>query len=293
MKNNIVVFLATYQRYDSTLPLCLMSILNQSLKPDRVMLVDDNIEKRFYEHKILRNLIYLFKKKGIEFDIYHGPGKGLTHAFEVGMEKVKKGWVLKIDDDNVLEYDALEIFEKNINEKVGAMSGIILDKKTSKFSDSNIEEKLVSEDGFCNKIEDIYSVLNIQMLPIQSAVTKKVEHLYSNYFFRRDLIDDEMIDSVKKLTPSCYREDTIMTHQIFRKGYELLVIPAVKIHHLNSEENLGDRYWGKEHSDKNEDYFVEKLMEWGVVPEKMKIMEDDEKKYVIKNGQMYLVRKKQ
>lgn len=292
MNNNITVFLSTYQRYDTTLPLCLMSILNQSLKPNRIILVDDNKEKKIYDFKILKNLFYLFKQKNIQLDIYYGPSKGLTYAFELGMSKINEGWVLKIDDDNVLEYNALELFKSNINENVGAMSGIILDKLTTKFSDSSFEAKIVSDDGCCNKIQDIYSVLNIQMLPIQSEKIKKAEHLYSNYFFKRELVDQNMIESVKKLSPSCYREDTIMTHQIFRKGFELLVIPSIKIYHLNSDEKNGDRHWGDVYVEKNENIFIEKLKEWEVVPQKMEILEDYEKKYVVKDGQMYLISKK-
>lgn len=289
MKNNITIFLATYQRYETSLPLCLMSILNQSLKPDRVVLVDDNKEKKIYNYKILKNIIYLFKEKKIDLDIYYGPNKGLTHAFSLALNYINDGWVLKIDDDNVLEYNVLELFEKHISDNVGAMSGVFLDKKTSKFSNTSLEQTLISNNGYYNSIDDIYSVLNIQMLPVQSEDIKKVQHLYSNYFFRRDIIDENILESVRRLSPSCYREDTILTHQIFRKGYDLLVIPKAKIFHLNSDDKTGDRHWTGSYVDNNEDYFIEKLKEWNVVPQKMEIIDDGKKKYVLKNGQKFLV----
>ena len=55
MKNKVTILIPTYNRYETTLPLSLMSAINQSQKPDRIVLVDDSPIKRFYEYDILKN----------------------------------------------------------------------------------------------------------------------------------------------------------------------------------------------------------------------------------------------
>lgn len=275
MTPKITVILATCDRYLSTLPLCLLSIINQTRIPDKVIIIDDNKEKKFYDFEILKQILVLFKLKGIEFDYLHGEGKGLVPALEIGLKQVTEGWVLKTDDDNVLNPDVLEIFENNINDDIGAMSGIIIDKECLQREDYQIEDSY-------NKIENIYSDFNIQMIGNQTDDIKYVEHLYSNYFFKIDISEPHP----SNLYPSSHREETIFTYEIFRKGYKLIVIPQVKIYHLNKNKQDGNRKYAVY---KNEMIFIEKLKEWGITPNKLEIKEDDKMFYHEKNGVKYLV----
>jgi glycosyltransferase involved in cell wall biosynthesis len=283
--NKITILLATYERYEKTLPLCLMSILNQSRKPDRVVLIDDSKVKKFFENEVLRNIIELFELKGIKFDYYLGESKGAVPAFQIGLNNIKDGWVYKTDDDNVLENNVLEILEEHINDSVGAMSGVIIDKTIDNFSYDSPHRIPKIENDYYNKLENLYSEYHIQMIHNQSDEIKKVEHLYSNYFFKRELAENYPIE----LSPSSHREETIFTYEIFRKGYNILVIPKAKIYHLAYEDNSGARSWGGYHRKKNEIFFVEKLKEWNIVPHKLKIYEDDKMFYTIKNNIKYLV----
>jgi hypothetical protein len=262
-----------------------MSIFNQSYSPTRVVLVDDSKQKNFYNHPLLINILVLFKEKGIEFDYFHGKCKGAVPALQIGLDNIEDGWVFKTDDDNILSYNTLELFIKNIKPEIGGMSGVILDKYLNQFYIDNPDKMPVEENGFYNKIENIYSEFNIQMVHNQSNDIKKVEHIYSNYFFRRDLAEDYPIE----LSPSSHREETIFTYNIFRKGFDLIIIPDVKIHHLYYDHKSGNRQWGKDNQRNNELYFIEKLKEWGIVPDKLKIVDDGEKLYITKNNAKYLV----
>lgn len=276
MSVNTTVLLTTFERYETTLPICLLSLANQSRRPDRIVLVDDNREKMFYESSQLKSIVSFLKLKGIQFDYYHGQSKGATYALQIGLEKIGDGWVFKLDDDNSLEYDVLELFEKNISKNVGAIGGLIIDTNIRQ----NIEEGLYPKcvDGHFNKIENIFSEFNIQLIQNQTEEIKKVEHIYSNYFFRRDLVDSYPLE----LSPSCHREDTIMTHGIFRKGYDLLVIPKAKTYHLHSNKNSGDGKW--EHlMNQNELVFIEKMKQWGVIPSKLEIIEEKGQLFAKKN----------
>lgn len=276
MNESITILLTTFERYDTTLPICLLSLANQSRKPDRIILVDDNKEKKFYESSELKNIISFFKIKGIQFDYYHGQSKGATHALQIGLDKINDGWVLKIDDDNSLEYDVIELFEKNISDNVGAIGGLIIDKGIRQDIEYDLYPKCI--DGYYNKIENIFSEFNIQVIQNQSDEIKKVEHIYSNYFFKRDLVESYPIE----LSPSCHREDTIVTHTIFRKGYDLLIIPKAKIYHLQTHKDSGDGKWDNT-MNQNELIFIEKMKEWNIIPQKLKIIEQKGQLFAKKN----------
>ncbi len=269
-KNKITVLLATCNRYDTTLPLCLMSIINQSYLPDRVVLVDDSLEKRFYEYKILKNILILLKERNIEFDYFYGDSKGAVPALQLGLDNIEDGWVLKTDDDNVLPYNALELFTKNIKPNIGAMSGIIIDHHFKRYQQDNPDKVSTKIDGYYNCIENIYTELNIQMVVNQTNEIKSVQHLYSNYFFRREVANNYP----EELQPSSHREETIFTYNIFREGFDLIVIPKIKINHLSYEENTGNNQWAEIHRTNNELFFIEKLKEWGIVPDKLKIIKE-------------------
>lgn len=288
MKNKITVLLTTCDRYETTLPLCLMSIFNQSRKPDRIVLVDDSPKKKFYDFQTLRSMITLFGNKGICFDYYHGSCKGQTHALQLGIEKILDGWVLKMDDDNVLEHDVIELFEKNIKKNVGAISGVFIDKRSQHLSEDSKKESFIPKNGYYNCIEDVFSYVNIQLIHKQSKNIKKVQHLHSLYFFRRDLIGEYCLE----LAPSSMREDTIMTHEMFMKGYDLLVIPSAVIHHLVYDQNSGNRKWAEQHIKKNTFFFISKIKEWGVIPDKLQLYENDEFYFVKKDEKEFLVTKK-
>lgn len=281
-KKTITVLLTTFGRYETTLPICLLSLANQSKIPDRIILVDDNKEKKFYNYKHLKNIIKFFQLKGIQFDYYYGESKGATHALQVGLEKISNGWVLKIDDDNSLEFNVIELFEKNISEQTGAIGGLIIDKNIRQNIENNLFPKSIG--GYYNKIENIFSEFNIQNIHNQSNEIKKVEHLYSNYFFRRDLIDTYPLE----ISPSCHREDTIITHSIFRKGFDLLVVPEAKTFHLNSDKNSGDKKW-EQNKNENEIKFIEYLKNWEIIPKKLQIIEKNNMFFAKKEKDIFLI----
>jgi glycosyltransferase involved in cell wall biosynthesis len=284
-KNKVTILLTTCDRYETTLPLCLMSIFSQTYSPYRVVLIDDSKQKKFYDFQILKNILVLFKEKNIEFDYFYGQCKGAVPALQIGLENIEDGWVFKTDDDNILSSNTLEILVKNIKPNIGAMSGIIIDKYLYSFYKDNPDKRPKEENGYYSKIENIYSEFNIQMVHEQSKDIKKVEHLYSNYFFNRIVADDYPLE----MSPSSHREETVFTYNIFRKGYDLIVIPQVKIYHLYFDHKSGNRQWTNSDRRKNELFLVKKLKEWNIIPDKMEIFDDGEKIFITKKGVDYLI----
>ena len=263
-KTEVTALVTTCDRYDTTLPLCLMSIINQTYKPNRIVLVDDNQEKKFYDYEILRNILILCKYKDIKFDYFYGPSKGCTYALDLGLKKIEQGWILKVDDDNVLEPNILELYVKNISDNVGVMGGLIID------NDSLTRGWDIQKNEY-NRLCDVYSVWNVQMITNQSTDIKEVEHVYSNYFFRKD---DE-ISHYLRLSTSSHREETIFTYQYFKKGYKLYIIPESKTYHLNYDKTTGNNRHSHDSAIQNEIVFIEWLKKWNIVPQEFEIIEEE------------------
>lgn len=276
IKNNVTVLLTTCDRYNTTLPLCLLSLLNQTRRPNRIVIVDDSLNNKFYESYQIKQLLILAKYKNIIIDYYLGERKGQVPALQRGFEKIKEGWILKVDDDNVLEPNVIEIFEKNISPEVGAMGGIIV-------INENAYSRSIENINASSKIKDIYTHFNIQMIYNQDNEPKEVEHLYSNYFFRKEALSSYELN----LQPSSYREDTITTHTIYQNNYKLIVYPEAKTYHLITDN--GNKKWGSKHEAKNERFFLQKLNDWKVIPNSLKVIEDKDRIYTVFNKTNYLI----
>lgn len=245
--------LTTCNRYTTTLPLSLLSICNQTIPPHTIMVIDDSKEKKFYDHDILKNILTLIRMKNINFEYYHGESKGQILAQSLGLKHIKTDWFLSTDDDNILEPNVIGLLISNISENIGMISGLIL-SKSDIVSNRKIEYKTDSE---YNKIKDIFRYFNIQMCPNQDNSIKKVEHIYSNYFTRTELVKYPV-----EFLQSCHRSETVLTHEIYRNGYDLIIDPKIKIWHLH-DLGGGNRIHKKE-DNTNDKLFIERLKEWKV-----------------------------
>lgn len=278
MKEKITVIIPTYKRYDSTLPICLMSLALQTKSPDRIIVIDDSPIKKLYDFEYFKNILLIYKNKNIHFDYFHGSGLGMVPSMQMAIEDINDGWVLKIDDDHVLDSKSIENLYKHINiENIGAISGLVLDNIRYK---NLISKPLHDINKIYNKLEDIYINLNIQMDMNQDDGIKYVEHLYSFYFFKRNVVEKYPLE----LQPSGYREDTIVTHEIYRKGYKLIVDPKVVVYHLYNK-TIETKYKIKE----NEIVFVNRLKEWGIIPNKINVKFEEDKLLIFKDGKEYFM----
>lgn len=274
----ITVSLTTRNRYLTTLPLSLMSVVNQTLTPHEIILVDDNDIKDFYNVDILKCMIKLMKLKGINFSYYHGQSKGQVHAQQIALDHCKTDWLFKMDDDNILNPDVLEILSKSVKENTGAVSGLIFGCDLDRNRPPDEDPPLY------NRIEHVFSHFNIQMCGGQDKTIKKCEHLYSNYLFRTDIIDGYPLD----FSPAGHREDTVFTYGITLKNYELLVNPNAITYHINNKVG-GNNGHGFDNVVKNEELFLSKMTEWGVVPNKLKIKRENKTITAEINNGRYLI----
>lgn len=276
---NITVSLTTKNRYYSTLLLALVSVANQSLLPYEVILVDDNEHKEFYNIEMYKNILELMKLKRIKFSYFHGPSKGQTHAQQVALEHCKTPLLFKMDDDNILQHNVLEILHEVLSENsnAAAASGVIFryEKDISREADVDC--------NMYNRIEDIFSVFNVQMCGKQSKDRKKCEHLYSNYLFRKDLVKSYPLE----FSPAGHREDTVFTYGMYLNGYDLIVDPFAITHHVHNSG--GNKCHNFDDIVKNEELFIDKLHEWKVVPEKVQISREGNYVFAIKGTKKFII----
>ena len=154
---------------------------------------------------------------------------------------------------HVPEPNVLETLVSSIDSTVGAIGGLVIP--------ANGIRDLPSIAS--NKIEDIYLGQNQQWYLHSDKTVKEVDHLYSTFVYRKDIAEYSMDHS-----EVCHREETILTYNMVKKGYKVLVDPSAITWHFQSPQG-GIR---SEEINKHEKYmhdeqiFLRKMAGWGIKP---------------------------
>lgn len=223
---DIFAYMSTKGRYDSTLPLALVSLTQQTLLPKEFVLFDDNIPQIDLRKNPLYQYIFgLLEFKGIKWSVVYGEGKGQVLNHNKAIDICKLPYLFRMDDDNILEPNVLEVLASHMTDKVGAAAPLVLHPNQhihnlpSHFSHNKIE--------FC---EDP-SQLNIQWFTHPDGKVKSVDHLYSVFMYRSD-VAKQVGGYCKELSPKGHREESIFSYSIKRAGYDLLVVPSARVYHF-------------------------------------------------------------
>lgn len=214
--NSILCSISTKNRYDTTLPLAISSVINQTKLPDKLVIFDDNDDPK--DLRTIPTYLYLFHMleiKGVKWEVIYGAKKGQTHNHQMA-NTMGYDWVWRLDDDNIAEYNVLEILYSHINHDVGAIGGSILTPPV-----------LFEDYDSTGKIENIYNEPNIQWKHI--ARIQEVDHLHCSYLYRSGIQDFHT-----GLSKLCHREETLHTYGLLMKGYKNLVIPNCITWHLKN-----------------------------------------------------------
>lgn len=258
--NDVTCVISTKDRYNTTLPLTLISICNQTYKPKYLLIFDDGEHKDLREDPIYKHIFSLLSLNGIDNYVSFGERKGqvLNHIKSVEMAKTE--WIWRLDDDNVPKYDTLEKLVKHIGPEVGAIGGLIVD--TTNLYQSTIES---------NKIEDIF-LGNNEQWTFKEPIVKEVDHLYSSFLYRKSIAKYP-----NNLSPIGHREETILTYEMKLKGYINILDTSIITYHF-CNPNGGIRSHNNQEYINNDNYvFSEKLKGWNVIP-------NDYKFIVLDNG---------
>jgi len=240
----------TKGRYD-TLSNTLLSVISQWKRPSEIIIVDDNDQPQdLREMREYQGLFLLMNHYKIEWRVVFGRHLGQHHSHQMVQEEAKHPIIWRIDDDEIAEKNVLQGLLDYLTDDVGAVGGLVPQNCPAPPLPPNA----------ANIITDL-NAPNIQWFEHPSKDdlhldAKEVDHLTSSFIYRKGIAKYEL-----GLSRAAFREETLFTYELKKKGYKLLVNPNVTTWHFRGENrhtNIAD--W--ENDDK---FFHEKLREWGVL----------------------------
>ena len=219
MKKEILCSISTKGRYDTTLPMAISSVITQTMKPDYLIIQDDNDEPK--DIRDIQHYNYLFQilsESGIAWEWLYTEKKGQHHNHQRA-NKMGFNWVWRLDDDTIAESNVLEklYLHATMDDNVGAVGGSIL-------TPPSMGEVIAT-----GKIDDIYNEPNLQWGRIKEK--KEVDHLHCSFLYRAGIADYNL-----NLSRIAHREETLFTYELVKKGYKNYIIPDAITWHLKNKQ---------------------------------------------------------
>jgi SAM-dependent methyltransferase len=220
----------TSNRYYTTLPTTLYAIAMQETVPAKLVICDDTPSPiNLTETPLYQHLFALLARKGMDIYIEVGGGRGIPQSRDFVLRKYsgKHKYIWRVDDDEMPEPDVLRLLYNTMvtNHDVAAVGGSVLDPN---------ERALLSERASSNDINKIRTHPNMQWYENDMKMFH-VEHLTSSFLF--DTAKAIEVGGYNlSLSPAGHREETILTHSLFKKGYGLYYIKGAITWHMRNPE---------------------------------------------------------
>ena len=214
--DKVLCSVATRGRYQTTLPLTLNAIINQTKKVDKLVIFDDNDEPQDMRKELVYSYFFqMLDIKGIQWEWIYAHKKGQHHIHQMA-NTMGFDWVWRVDDDAIPEPNVLQTLFNYTSKKVGAVGGAILTPP--------LRFESFRPTG---KIENINTEPNIQWSFIYKV--KEVEHLHCSFLYRAGVHDYNT-----GLSRVAHREETLFTYGLYLKGYKILAVPNAVSWHLKN-----------------------------------------------------------
>lgn len=214
--DKVLCSVATRGRYQTTLPLTLNAIINQTKKVDKLIIFDDNDEPQDMRNELVYSYFFqMLDIKGIQWEWLYAQKKGQHHIHQMA-NTMGFDWVWRVDDDAIPEPNVLQTLFNYTSKKVGAVGGAILTPP--------LQFESFKPTG---KIENINTEPNIQWSFIHKV--KEVEHLHCSFLYRAGVHDYNT-----GLSRVAHREETLFTYGLYLKGYKILAVPNAVSWHLKN-----------------------------------------------------------
>ena len=214
--DKVLCSVATRGRYQTTLPLTLNAIINQTKKVDKLVIFDDNDEPQDMRKELVYSYFFqMLDIKGIQWEWIYAHKKGQHHIHQMA-NTMGFDWVWRVDDDAIPEPNVLQTLFNYTSKKVGAVGGAILTPP--------LRFESFRPTG---KIENIDTEPNIQWSFIYKV--KEVEHLHCSFLYRAGVHDYNT-----GLSRVAHREETLFTYGLYLKGYKILAVPNAVSWHLKN-----------------------------------------------------------
>lgn len=222
MLGNLTVEISTKNRYE-ILSHALMSIAQQTLKPQRVMILDDSDKDKWTDIRkfpIYVNILNLFEKYKIKWEVFLTPQHGQVKNHIFAIQNATTKYIHRLDDDNILNNDVLEklynILESD--SKIGGAASYV------EHPDKNFPECCVSP-----YLEDVLYKYALQFYKFEGI--RECQHFYSTFMARVDVGRNCYPTDLSKIGHS---EESQFSAKLFRKGYKLMVCGDCTTYHLRA-----------------------------------------------------------
>ena len=257
----VTVGIPTKNRYDSLI-LTLYSVINQSVKPSEIIIVDDSDDpKDVRDISLYKHILKLMEDYKIDWQFIWGKKKGQHHSHQLIQEIAKNDLIFRIDDDEIAEYDVLEKLLSNIGPDIGAVAPAVI------IPPGDALPEWIKG----NQMSTINTQPNMQWYNFEGVY--EAEHLYSCFLYHKGIVRYEL-----DLSPVAHREESIFSHSIYRRGYKLLVNGSAKVWHFRAENGGIRSHSQKEYYDNDEKIFQGYLDRWDINKR------TDSKMVVLNNG---------
>ena len=196
--------------------MALQAVMNQTRKPDKIVVFDDNDENQDLRNDpIYANLYWMMDAKNIAWEWLWAGKKGQHHNHQIA-NWMGFDWVWRVDDDAIPEPNTLENLARHIDQDVGAIGGSVL-MPPNYFEDAQPT----------GKIEAIDHEPHPQWQRIKAK--KEVDHLHCSFLYRAGTHDYNL-----GLSRVAHREETLFSWGLKLKSYKLLVVPNAVTWHLKA-----------------------------------------------------------
>lgn len=267
-ENTWEIEISSKDRYFTTLPLTIESILMSTILPRKITLFLDGEKTELNQNPLWQYLINLATLKGVWLDIFFSNQVGQTKNHEQARLAADSCFIARCDDDCIYEPDC---FEKLLNviksdRNTGAVSPLV-------HIPNNGNATLFCPSFIDNKIESfgLNRHLNLQFFASKETKPIEVDYLHCTFMYRVSASSPYFFKEISKIGQ---QEETLFSYGIKRNGYRVLVNPTAKCFHLRfpSGGTRSDETTYEEMLSKDIDFFYSKLKEWGVVPQKYKFI---------------------
>lgn len=230
-------FAVSTTRADSSLQMCLSSVLLGSRTPEAII-INFNGEFPGFGSFYLEQLAELARFKGVEFRMLVSPNKGVRKARQAILEAAVEFDLMWMgDDDAIYHWDCLRRFDKAYHNHVKPLDGTKCYLQGSKadvnnrrgYGDFSMEPQSLDGSGNANpnRVYDYESLLD-KMAPTKGFDTGNI------LFDPRQFVEDDISFDPFDDSSNAGGEDTIAGATARSKGYSGWLVPSAIAYHLES-----------------------------------------------------------
>lgn len=216
----ILCSISTRNRYYTTLPTAILCCINQTRKPSKIVIFDDNdrpIDMRYDD--TFKSILMLMDLKGIQWEVVYAERKGQHFNHQLA-NKMGYKFVWRVDDDDFPDPNVLETLYSNMKDNVGAVGGSIICPSW--------QLDINNPQNASGNISEIYTKQNKQWFLIKEK--EEVDHLHCSFLYRAGIVDYNL-----NLSRIAHREESLFTWELKQKGYKILIVPDAITYHMKTE----------------------------------------------------------